>query len=95
MNAKCIAAFAAALVAAAPACRAAGNAGLVDFGVAYYPEAWPEERWETDLSMMEELGINLVRTGEFNWSMFEPEEGRFDFAPYLSTKGVSPFAFLV
>ena len=57
--------------------------GLVDFGVAYYPEAWPEERWETDLSMMKELGINLVRMGEFNWFRFEPEEGRFDFAPYL------------
>ena len=61
----------------------AKNDGLVDFGVAYYPEAWPEERWDVDLAMMEELGINLVRMGEFNWSRFEPEEGKFDFAPYL------------
>ena len=61
----------------------ARNPGLVDFGVAYYPEAWPEERWETDLAMMEELGINLIRIGEFNWSNFEPTEGVFDFAPYL------------
>ncbi len=61
----------------------AGNPGLVDFGVAYYPEAWPESRWETDLSMMNELGIDLIRVGEFNWGNFEPKEGVFDFAPYL------------
>ena len=61
----------------------AANPGLVDFGVAYYPEAWPESRWETDLSMMNELGIDLIRIGEFNWGNFEPEEGVFDFAPYL------------
>ena len=61
----------------------AGNDGLVDFGCAYYPEAWPEERWETDLSMMQELGVNLIRIGEFNWGNFEPREGEFDFAPYL------------
>ena len=61
----------------------AENDGLVDFGVAYYPEAWPEERWETDLGMMRELGMNLIRVGEFNWGNFEPREGEFDFAPYL------------
>ena len=59
------------------------NSGLKDFGVAYYPEAWPEERWETDLKMMHDLGINLIRIGEFNWSEFEPTEGVFNFAPYL------------
>jgi len=59
------------------------NGGLKDFGVAYYPEAWPESRWETDLRMMGELGINLIRIGEFNWSNFEPTEGVFDFQPYL------------
>lgn len=61
----------------------ADNGGLRDFGVAYYPEAWPEERWETDLTMMRELGVNLIRIGEFNWSNFEPTEGVFDFKPYL------------
>ena len=66
------------------ACSAlAANPGLRDFGVAYYPEAWPESRWETDLTMMRELGMNLVRIGEFNWSNFEPTEGVFDFRPYL------------
>ena len=61
----------------------ADNGGLRDFGVAYYPEAWPEERWETDLQMMRDLGVNLIRIGEFNWSGFEPTEGVFDFKPYL------------
>jgi beta-galactosidase len=65
-----------------PAAEAA-NGGLADFGVAYYPEAWPEERWETDVKMMRELGMSLVRIGEFNWGKFEPTEGVFDFKPYL------------
>lgn len=53
------------------------------YGCAYYPEAWPEDRWETDLKFMREAGIDMVRMGEFNWSNFEPKEGTFDFAPYL------------
>lgn len=49
------------------------------FGCAYYPEAWPEERHETDLEMMKRAGFNVVRIGEFAWSSLEPEEGRFEF----------------
>ena len=52
------------------------------YGCAYYPEAWPESRWETDMRLMREAGIDLVRMGEFNWSNFEPREGEFDFAAY-------------
>ena len=48
-------------------------------GVDYYPEHWPEERWETDLQMMKEAGFNIVRVAEFSWVLFEPEEGKFDF----------------
>ena len=48
-------------------------------GVAWYPEHWPEERWETDLKLMKAAGFNTVRVGEFAWSSLEPEEGRFDF----------------
>lgn len=50
--------------------------------VAYYPEVWPEERWERDLSLMRDAGINCVRMGEFNWSGFEPREGEFHFEAY-------------
>jgi beta-galactosidase len=49
-------------------------------GVDYYPEHWPEERWETDLRMMKEAGFNVVRVGEFSWVLFEPSEGEFDFS---------------
>ncbi|WP_435417964.1 beta-galactosidase [Parerythrobacter aurantius] len=47
-------------------------------GVCYYPEHWPEERWEVDARMMRETGLQRVRIGEFAWSRIEPEPGRFD-----------------
>jgi beta-galactosidase len=49
------------------------------FGVDYYPEHWPEERWQIDALLMQEAGINVVRLAEFAWSKMEPENGRFDF----------------
>ncbi len=47
-------------------------------GVAWYPEFWPEERWDDDIRLMREAHINLVRIGEFAWTPMEPAEGRFD-----------------
>jgi beta-galactosidase len=47
------------------------------FGADYYPEHWPQERWETDAQLMQQAGINIVRMGEFAWSLFEPKEGRY------------------
>jgi beta-galactosidase len=47
-------------------------------GTAWYPEQWPESRWEQDLQLMQKAGIRMVRIGEFAWSRMEPEEGRFD-----------------
>lgn len=49
-------------------------------GVAWYPEHWPEARWDTDLKMMRAAGFNTVRLAEFAWSRMEPADGRFDFA---------------
>jgi len=40
------------------------------FGCDYYPEHWPEERWEKDARMMREAGFNVVRMAEFAWSIF-------------------------
>ncbi|MEX0954524.1 MAG: beta-galactosidase [Rhizobiaceae bacterium] len=48
-------------------------------GVCYYPEHWPDERWEPDARMMAEAGISHVRIGEFAWSRLEPEPGATDF----------------
>jgi len=49
------------------------------FGVDYYPEQWPEERWPIDARLMAEARFNIVRLAEFAWSKMEPSEGQFDF----------------
>ena len=46
-------------------------------GAAWYPEQWPESRWEADLSLMEAAHIHVVRVGEFAWSSLEPREGDY------------------
>ena len=52
--------------------------GLI-LGAAWYPEHWPEPRWEEDLSLMQAAGIHMVRIAEFAWSTMEPEEDKFEF----------------
>ena len=52
----------------------------IHFGVDYYPEHWPEERWETDARLMRDMGIQVVRMAEFSWHKLEPRDGVFDFA---------------
>ena len=47
-------------------------------GTAWYPEQWPEARWEADLALMQQAGIHMVRVGEFAWSRMEPSEGQYD-----------------
>lgn len=47
-------------------------------GTAWYPEQWPESRWDADLTLMQQAGIHMVRVGEFAWSRMEPEEGHYD-----------------
>jgi len=49
-------------------------------GVAYYPEDWPESNIDQDILKMKEIGINLVRIGEFAWHRMEPKPGEFDFS---------------
>ena len=49
------------------------------FGVDYYPEHWPRERWEEDARLMEKMGIGLVRMAEFAWAHLEPAAGIYDF----------------
>ena len=52
------------------------------YGVVYYPEQWPEERWDSDLSRIAETGMNVVRMGEGAWSVWEPEEGHYQFGMF-------------
>ena len=48
-------------------------------GVCYYPEHWPESVWPDDARRMRELGISVVRVGEFAWSRLEPVRDDFNF----------------
>jgi beta-galactosidase len=48
-------------------------------GSAWYPEQWPEARWEDDLRLMEAADLKVVRIGEFAWSRMEPSEAHYDF----------------
>jgi beta-galactosidase len=47
-------------------------------GTAWYPEQWPESRWDADLTLMQQAGVRMVRVGEFAWSRMEPSEGHYD-----------------
>ncbi len=47
-------------------------------GCCYFPEHWPEEMWADDARRMAEIGLSLVRVGEFAWRRIEPEPGIFD-----------------
>jgi beta-galactosidase len=48
-------------------------------GAAYYPEHWPRERMATDVAMMSDAGLSVVRVGEFAWTLMEPRPGHFEF----------------
>jgi beta-galactosidase len=52
------------------------NAPLI--GVAWYPEQWPEQRWNADLTLMQQAGLNVIRVGEFSWSRMKAREGVYD-----------------
>ena len=49
-------------------------------GCCYYPEHWDDENMEYDLDRIKALGFNIIRMGEFAWSMYEPAEGQYDFS---------------
>lgn len=50
------------------------------YGAAYYHEYMPSERLDKDIALMKAAGINVVRMGESTWSLWEPEDGRFEYA---------------
>jgi beta-galactosidase len=50
------------------------------YGVAYYTEYMPYDRLDKDVEMMQRAGISVVRIGESSWGLWEPEDGRFEYA---------------
>ena len=66
------------LRAQAPPAATSATPPALYLGTAWYPEQWPESRWDADLSLMEAAHIRFVRVGEFAWSKLEPSEGHYD-----------------
>lgn len=48
------------------------------FGVAYYPEYHRSDRLDTDLDLMRDANLTVIRVGESVWSTWEPRDGEFD-----------------
>ncbi len=53
------------------------DAPPLSLGTAWYPEQWPESRWDADLALMEQAHVTFVRITEFAWSALEPSEGNY------------------
>lgn len=66
--------------AAQPPTSAIPEFPTILYGAAYYHEYMPSERLEKDIQMMKAAGFNVVRMGESTWSLWEPEDGRFEYA---------------
>src|SRR6202050_5323411 len=87
-----LAAFAFLLPFAAPAQQAIAPGPDLSFptvlyGAAYYNEYMPQDmpggqaaRLDKDVALMKAAGLNVVRMGESTWSLWEPEDGRFEYA---------------
>ena len=75
---------AAALLASGAAAHSQQNPSSLDFptvlyGAAYYHEYMPYERLDKDVALMKAAGLNVVRMGESTWSLWEPEDGHFEY----------------
>ena len=57
-----------------------GNMDTVLYGAAFYEEYMPEDRLDKDVQLMQQAGISVVRVGESTWSVWEPQDGQFEFA---------------
>jgi len=89
-NKSLIGVLAIAIVLAATAgAQQAGPAGpdlnfpTVLYGAAYYNEYMPGDqaaRLQKDVALMKAAGLNVVRMGESTWSLWEPEDGQFEYA---------------
>lgn len=73
-----------AFTAAAQNTPAVGAMNDVLYGAAYYNEYMPAElqpgRLDKDIALMKASDITVVRLGESTWSLWEPEDGKFEYA---------------
>lgn len=53
------------------------------FGCCYYPEHWDECDLESDMKGIKDIGFNVIRMGEFAWSMYEKNEGEYNFSELI------------
>ncbi len=49
-------------------------------GVDYYPEQWDINMIDEDMERMKDMGVNIIRIGEFAWHLMESTEGQYDFS---------------
>ena len=62
------------------------NFPTILYGAAYYNEYMPGDdadhaaRLTKDVALMKDAGLNVVRMGESTWSLWEPEDGQFEYA---------------
>ena len=58
--------------------RMANKNALATLGCCYDPEQWPQNMWNNDAKRMVEMGLSIVRIGEFAWSRIEPMPDSLD-----------------
>lgn len=72
-----------------------GNRTMRYYGADYYPEQETREEVLRDAARLREQGFNVVRIGEFTWSLLEPREREFhmewlaDVIDILGREGIS------
>ena len=59
-------------------------------GVDYYPEHWPADMMDEDIKRMKQMGVNMVRIGEFLKTGNRPSKGRRTFVFWNKYKKDSP-----
>lgn len=62
------------------AARRTPDLSTILYGTSYYSEYMPYERLDRDIMLMRQAGINVVRMGESTWSLWEPQDGHFDYS---------------
>jgi beta-galactosidase len=71
-------------IAVAQNTPAVGAMNDVLYGAAYYNEYMPADlqpgRLDKDIALMKAADITVVRMGESTWSLWEPEDGKFEYA---------------